>query len=84
MERTVTIGPYWKAKVKVVTSALGLVKLEPKSDLILNYKLKMANGVAEVSTEQLLLVFLRNFGTVERRIPKGMVVAYAMKSTLVL
>lgn len=48
------------------------------------YKIKMASGVSEIRAEQTFFVFFRNFGAVERRWPKGMIVTYAIKSPLVL
>lgn len=84
LSKAINLGPYSQVKATVVTLSNRLVTLEPSTDLVSDYDVKMTKGIAEVAAEQHFVVFLKNFGAVEQSFPKGIKVACAMKSTLVL
>lgn len=84
LSKAVRLAPMSQTKFKVVKNAAGLILLEPRADIVPKYKVREANGVAEVLPENPFEIFLFNFGDHERRFTKVMVFAYATKHPLAL
>lgn len=68
----------------MVTNGGGLIFIKPCSGIVSKYKVRAANGVAELLTLKPFYIPLSNFVTRERNFPKKMVVAYATKHPLAL
>ena len=66
----------------MVTQSGGLIHTEHRHSVYQVYEVRAINGVDEVIPEELFEILLRNFSKVERRLPKGMVIAYAEPSPL--
>ena len=68
----------------MVTQSERLVHTEPRHSLYQEYQVRAINDVHEVTPEEPFELLLSNFSKMERRLPKGMVIAYAAPSPLAL
>lgn len=84
LSKAVRIAPMSQVKAFVVSNAAGLIVIEPRAYIVPKYHVRGANGVAEVLPERPISILLSNFGSEERRLPKGMVLGYASKHPLAL
>lgn len=64
IDKVITRGRYSHVKATIVTSSNGLFTLQPETDLLITYKVKMANGIVEVAAKQSFFCFMSNFGAV--------------------
>ena len=82
--RPLRLPPFTQVKAQVFTQSGGLVHTEPRHSVYQKYQVRAINGVHEVIPEEPFELLLSNFSKVERRFPKGMVIAYAAPSPLAL
>ena len=82
--RLLRLPPFTQVKANVVTQSGGLVHTEPRHSVYQEYQVRASNGVHEVIPEEPFELLLSNFSKVERKFPKGMVIAYAAPSPLAL
>ena len=82
--RPLRLPPFTQVKANVVTQSGGLVHTEPRHSVYQKYQVRAINGVHEVNPEEPFELLLSNFSKVERKFPKGMVIAYAALSPLAL
>ena len=70
--------------VLVVSTAAGLVYLEPKAALQQRHRVRTANGVADIKTNGRVAITISNFSKTPKCLPKGTVVAYAKRNPLTI
>ena len=68
----------------VVSTAAGLVYLEPKAAIQQQHRVRAANGVADIKTNERFAITISNFSKTPKCLPKGAVVAYAKRNPLVI
>lgn len=68
--------------VMVTTNTTAQIVVKPRHDVTERYRIRAANGVAEVAPNKELSLLMKNFGTKDHRFPEGMVVALASKNPL--
>ena len=69
----------WQTAVEVTTGARGLCFLEPKLRLHSRNDVQLANGVVDIEDGSVFQVLLSNFSKFPRRLPKGVVLGYAVR-----
>lgn len=84
LARAVHISHMSQTDVKTVTNSAILILIEPRGDIVPKYKVRSANGVANLLPEKPFYILLYNFGTQDRKFQKGMVFFYATKHLLAL
>lgn len=82
--RPVRLPAYAQVKAQVITPGGGLVYIEPVQAVYQRYQVRAINGVHEVHPDIPFELLISNFSNVKRRLPKGMLIAYATPSPLAL
>ena len=67
-----------------VSTATGLVYLEPKAAIQQRHRVRTANGVADVKTDERFAITNSKFSKTPKCLPKGTVVAYATRNPLAI
>ena len=67
-----------------MSTAAGLVYLEPKAAIQQRHRVRTANGVADIKTNERFAIMISNFWTTPKCLPKGTVVAYAQRNPLAI
>ena len=70
--------------IPVVTTAAGLVYLEPKQPVQTRHHVRTSNGVIEVRPGVRFDIVLANFSKTTQLLPKGMTIAYAKRNPLAI
>ena len=70
--------------VPVVSTAAGLVYLEPKAAIQQRHRVRTANGATDIETNERFAITISNFSKTPKCIPKGTVVAYAKRNPLAI
>ena len=68
--------------VPVVSTAAGLVYLEPKAVIQQRHRVRTATGVADIKTNERFAITISNLSKTPKCLPKGAVVAYAKRNPL--
>ena len=68
----------------VVSTAAGLVYLEPKSAIQQRHRVRTANGVADIRPNERFAITISNFSKTPKCLPKGTVVEYAKRNPLAI
>ena len=79
LARPVVLRPYTQHRVLVSKLLKGVIMTEPKQDVMRKCGCRVMNSVHEVSATRPFEVLLTNFSAKERKLPKGMVVAYGSR-----
>ena len=66
----------------VVSTAAGLVYLEPKAAIQQRQRVRIVNGVVDIKTNERFSITISNFLITPKCLPKGTVVAYAKQNPL--
>ena len=82
--RPCLIPPFTQKKAQVITLLQGLIVTEPKQSVSEKYGVRVMNSVHEVTSDEPFTILLSNFTSKERLLPKGMVVAYASRSPILV
>ena len=65
-----------------MSTSAGLVYLEPKAPIQQRHRVRTANGVADIKTNERFAITISNFSKTPKCLPKGTVVAYAKRNPL--
>ena len=79
-----TIPPMSEMAVPVASTAAGLVYLEPKAAIQQRHRVRTANGVADIKTNDRFAITIYNFSKTQKCLPKGTAVAYAKRNLLAI
>jgi len=82
--RPIVLKPYTQHRVQVSTLLQGVIVTEPKNEVMRRFGCRVMNSVHEVRAGQPFELLMTNFSAHPRRFPKGMVIAYASRSPVVL
>lgn len=77
LARPITVPAMAQAYVRVHSTARGLVRLDPKRSLLGRHAVQAAHGIDDIPPGGTFRLFVSNFSTTPRRLPKHTVVAYA-------
>ena len=80
LAKHVTIPPLSQMSIPVVTTAVGLVYLEPKQPVQTRHHVRKSNGVIEVRPGVRFDIVLANFSKTTQLLPKCMTIAYAKRN----
>ena len=84
LTKNTTIPPMSQMAVPVVSTAAGLVYLEPKTAIQQRHKVRTANGVPDTRTNERFAITISNFSKTPKCLPKGTVVANAKRNPLAI
>ena len=84
LTKSTTIPPMSQMAVPVVSTAAGLLYLEPKAAIQQRHRVRTANAVSGIETNERLAVTISNFSKTPKCLPKGTVVAYAKRNPLAI
>ena len=70
--------------VPVVSTAAGLVYLEPKAAIRQRHRVPTANGVADIMPNEQFAITISNFAKTPKSLPNGTVIAYAKRNPLAI
>ena len=84
LAKHVTIPPLSQMSIPVVTTAAGLVYLEPTQPVQTRHHVRTSNGVIEVRPGVRFDIVLANFSKKTQLLPKGMTMAYAKRNPLAI
>ena len=84
LAKHVTIPPLSQTPVPVVTTAAGLVYLEPNQPVQTLHHVRTSNGVIEVRPGVRFDIVLANFSRTTQLLPKVMTIAYAKRNPLAI
>ena len=84
LTKDITIRPMSQMAAPVVSTAAGLVYLEPKAAIQQRHRVRTANGVADIKTNERFTTTISNFSKTPKCLPKGTVVAYAKRNPLAI
>ena len=82
LTKGITIPPMSQMAAPVVSTAAGLIYLEPKAAIQQRNRVRTANRVADIKTNERFAITISNFWTTPKCLPKGTVVAYAKRNPL--
>ena len=82
LTKSVTVLQMSQMKLHVVSTAQGLVYVEPKAALQQRRRVRTANGVADIMPFEQFAITISNFVTAPKSLPKGTVGAYAKRNPL--
>ena len=80
----ITIPPMSQMTAPVVSTAAGLVYLEPKAAIQQRHRVRTANEVANIKTNERFAITISNFSKIPKCLPKGTVVAYTKRNPLAI
>ena len=84
LTKHITIPPMSKMAAQVVSTAAGLLYLEPKSAIQQRKRLRTVNGVADIKTNERFAITISNFSKTLKCLPKGTAVTYAKRNPLAI
>ena len=70
--------------VPVVSTAAGLVYLDPKAAIQQRHRVRTANGVSGIMPNEQFAIMILKFAKTTKILPKGTVVAYAKRNPVVI
>ena len=82
LAKHVTIPPLSRTSVPVVTTAAGLVYIEPKQPLQMRHHVQTSIGFIDVRPRIRFYIVLANFSKMTQLLPKGMTIACAKRNPL--
>ena len=80
LTKNITIPPMSQMVAPVVSTAAGIVYLEPKAAIQQQHRVRNANGVADIKTKEQFAIIISNFSKTPKCLPKGTVVAYIKRN----
>ena len=84
LTKNTTIPPMSQMAVPVLSTAAGLVYLEPKALIQQRHRVRTVNGVADIKTNERFAITISNFSKTPKCLQKGTVVAYAKRNPLAI
>lgn len=84
LAKAVTLPGFSQCAVRVSSDARGLCLIEPKHGVFVKYQVRASNGVFEAHPDRPTTLVVSNFGETPRKLPKGMVIAYATRSPVAI
>ena len=84
LTKIVTNPPMSQMAVHVVSTAVGLVYLEPEAAIQQRHCIRTANGVADIMPNEEFAITISNFAKTAKSLQKSTVVAYARRNLLVI
>ena len=75
LTKGITIPPMSQMAASVVSTAASLVYLEPKAAIQQRHRVRTANGVADINTNERFAITISKFSSTPKCLPKGTVVA---------
>ena len=84
LTKNTTIPPISQMAVPVVSTAAVPVYLEPKAAIQQRHRVRTANGVAYIKTNERFAITISNFSKTLKCLPKATVVTYAKRNPLAI
>ena len=82
LTESIMIPPMSQMAAQVVSTAAVLVYLEPKAVIQQRHRVRTANGIADIKTNERLAITFSNSSKTPNCLPKGTVVAYVKRNPL--